>query len=100
MNTNISDTNSQLFCDCTNFILSCAKTLRDFGPKGSRLSFKYTVCPQCSSTVVHIILNKSFISQRKIVGHLDQKSFIELKTKIAFHLSNITDQSLHSIRSD
>ena len=94
MNTNISDTNSQLI---TYYLVL---KLSEVCPKGSRLSFKYTVCPQCSSIVVHIILNKSFISQWKIVGHLDQKSFIELKTKIAFHLSNMTDQSLHSIRSD
>ena len=94
-----STSSAKLLDQCTLFLLKCAKTLQCFGPGGSRLSFKYDTCPNCSRAIAIVLLNKNAGSQKIIKEHLDSSSYIQLQKKLYFFLSGILDEYLFSGRS-
>ena len=69
-----------------------SKSLLDYGPDRRRLPFKYESCPYCLKTILIILLNITYNTQRKISGHLNPHSLDQLQLRIDYYLSLILDK--------
>ena len=77
---------------CTYYLLRCGKTLLTFGSKGSRVSFKFELCPHCALIIIHVIVNFTSTRQKKISVHLTPVSLVKLQKIVDFYVSSIIDQ--------
>ena len=85
---------------CTYYLLTRGKTLLTFGPKGLRISFKYELCPHCSSIIIKVLINFTSRRQKKISVHLACGTLPKIQEKIDRYLSLIIDQYFFCMQSN
>ena len=85
---------------CTEYLLTCCKTLLQFGPPGLRVSFKYTTCKNFWGTIAHVLLSRTYSSHHNITGHLNPHLLVQLKVKLQYYIALIIDQYLFDQQSD